>query len=33
MTVKGSMPALYKQLKKLSWAALPAVSSVGTDHG
>jgi len=33
MTVKGSMPTLYKQLKKLSWAALPAVSSVGTDHG
>ena len=27
------MPALYKQLKKLPWAAVPAVSAVSTDHG
>ena len=27
------MPTLYKQLKKLPWAAVPAVSSVSTDHG
>ncbi len=27
------MPTLYKQLKKLPWAAIPAVSSVGKDHG
>jgi predicted transposase YbfD/YdcC len=33
MTVKGSMPALYRQLKKQPWAAVPAVSSVSTDHG
>jgi len=33
MTVKGNMPALYKQLKKLPWARIPAVSSVSTDHG
>ena len=33
MTVKANMPALYRQLKKLPWAAVPAVSSVGTDHG
>jgi predicted transposase YbfD/YdcC len=33
MTVKGNMPALYKQLKKLPWAAVPAVSAVSTDHG
>jgi predicted transposase YbfD/YdcC len=24
---------MYRQLKKLPWAAIPAVSSVGTDHG
>jgi predicted transposase YbfD/YdcC len=30
---KGNMPALYRQLKKLSWAAVPAVSAVSTDHG
>ena len=30
MTVKANMPTLYKQLKKLPWAAIPAVSSVGT---
>lgn len=28
MTVKASMPTLYKQLKKLPLAAVPAVSSV-----
>jgi predicted transposase YbfD/YdcC len=33
MTVKGNMPALYRQLKKLPWARIPAVSSVSTDHG
>jgi predicted transposase YbfD/YdcC len=33
MTVKADMPALYKQLKKLPWAAVPAVSDVSTDHG
>ena len=33
MTVKANMPTLYKQLKKLPWAAIPAVSSVGKDHG
>ena len=33
MTVKASMPTLYRQLKKLPWAAVPAVSAVGTDHG
>src|SRR5207245_3572678 len=33
MTVKATMPALYRQLKKLPWSAVPAVSSVGTDHG
>jgi predicted transposase YbfD/YdcC len=33
MTVKGNMPALYRQLKKLPWAAVPAVSGVSTDHG
>jgi predicted transposase YbfD/YdcC len=33
MTVKANMPSLYRQLKKLPWAAIPAVSSVGTDHG
>src|SRR3974390_1167337 len=30
------MPTLYRQLKKLPWAAIPAipaVSSVGKDHG
>jgi hypothetical protein len=30
MTVKANMPTLYKQLKKLPWAAIPAVSSVST---
>ncbi len=33
MTVKANMPALYRQLRKLPWSAVPAVSSVGTDHG
>ena len=33
MTVKASMPTLYQQLKKLPWAAIPAVSAVSTDHG
>jgi predicted transposase YbfD/YdcC len=33
MTVKGNMPTLYRQLKKLPWAAVPAVSSVTKDHG
>ena len=33
MTVKGNMPALYRQLKKLPWARIPAVSAVSTDHG
>jgi predicted transposase YbfD/YdcC len=33
MTVKANMPTLYKQLKKLPWKAIPAVSSVSTDHG
>ena len=27
------MPTLHKQLKKLPWAAVPAVSAVSTDHG
>jgi predicted transposase YbfD/YdcC len=33
MTVKANMPTLYRKLKKLPWAAIPAVSSVSTDHG
>jgi predicted transposase YbfD/YdcC len=33
MTVKGNMPTLYKQLKKLPWARIPSVSSVSKDHG
>jgi len=33
MTVKGNMPTLYRQLKKLPWARIPAVSSVSTGHG
>jgi predicted transposase YbfD/YdcC len=33
MTVKGNMPTLYRQLKKLPWAAVPAVAAVSTDHG
>jgi predicted transposase YbfD/YdcC len=33
MTVKANMPTLHRKLKKLPWAAVPAVSSVSTDHG
>jgi predicted transposase YbfD/YdcC len=33
MTVKGNMPALYRQLKKLPWKAVPSVSSVATGRG
>ena len=33
MTVKGNMPTLYRQLKKLPWARIPAISAVSTDHG
>jgi predicted transposase YbfD/YdcC len=33
MTVKANMPTLYKQLKKLPWTRIPAVSAVSTDHG
>jgi hypothetical protein len=31
--VKANMPTLYRQLKKLPWAAVPSVSAVSTDHG
>ncbi len=33
MTVKGNTPTLYRQLKKLPWAAVPSMSSVTTGHG
>jgi predicted transposase YbfD/YdcC len=33
MTVKGNMPTLFRQLKKLPWAGVPAVSTVSTGHG
>jgi predicted transposase YbfD/YdcC len=33
MTVKANMPTLYRQLKKLPWAAVPSVSAVSTCHG
>jgi hypothetical protein len=33
MTAKANMPTLYKQLKKLPWAAVPSVPAVSTDHG
>ena len=33
MTVKANMPTLYRQLKKLPLAQVPAVSSVTGDHG
>jgi predicted transposase YbfD/YdcC len=33
MTVKANMPTLYRQFRKLPWAAVPAVSAVSTDHG
>jgi hypothetical protein len=31
--VKANTPTLYRQLKNLPWAAIPAASSVSTDHG
>jgi predicted transposase YbfD/YdcC len=33
MTVKGNMPTLYKQLRKLPWSRIPSASSVSKDHG
>jgi predicted transposase YbfD/YdcC len=30
---KGNTPTLYRQLKKLPWPAIPAVSSISTGHG
>jgi predicted transposase YbfD/YdcC len=33
MTVKANMPTLYRQLRKLPWAAVPAVPAVSTGHG
>jgi predicted transposase YbfD/YdcC len=33
MTVKGNMPTLFRQLKKLPWKDVPAVSAVTKDHG
>jgi predicted transposase YbfD/YdcC len=33
MTVKGNMPTLFRQLKKLPWAQVPAVSAVTAGHG
>jgi predicted transposase YbfD/YdcC len=33
MTVKANMPTLYKQLKRLPWAGIPAVSDVSGGHG
>jgi predicted transposase YbfD/YdcC len=33
MNVKGNMPTLHKQLKKLPWSLIPSVSSVSEDHG
>jgi DDE_Tnp_1-associated/Transposase DDE domain len=33
MTVKGSMPTPRRQLKKLPWASVPAVSAVTAGHG
>ena len=33
MTVKANMPTLYRQLKNLPWATVPAVSALSTDHG
>jgi predicted transposase YbfD/YdcC len=33
MTVKGNMPTLYRQLKKLPWASIPSVSSVSAGRG
>jgi predicted transposase YbfD/YdcC len=31
--VKANMPTLYRQLKKLPWERIPAVSAVSTGHG
>jgi predicted transposase YbfD/YdcC len=33
MTVKANMPGLYRRLKKLPWADVPAVSAVTTGRG
>jgi predicted transposase YbfD/YdcC len=33
MTVKANMPTLHKQLKRLPWVGVPAVSDVSTGHG
>jgi predicted transposase YbfD/YdcC len=33
MTVKGNMPTLFRQLKKLPWPRVPSVSTVTKDHG
>src|ERR1700678_1869458 len=33
ITVKANTPTLYKQLKKLPWPQVPAVSSVSKGHG
>jgi predicted transposase YbfD/YdcC len=33
MTVKANMPTLYKRLKALPWAEVPATSTLTTDHG
>jgi predicted transposase YbfD/YdcC len=33
MTVKANMPTLYKRLKTLPWAKIPATSTVAKDHG
>ena len=33
MTVKANMPTLYRKLKQLPWAAIPATSAVSTGHG
>jgi hypothetical protein len=33
MTVRASMPALRRQLRKLPWVRVPSVSSVSKDHG
>jgi hypothetical protein len=33
MTVKGNMPTVFRQLKKLPWPKIPSVSTVTKDHG
>ena len=33
MTAKANTPTLYRQLKKLPWAAVPSVSAATTGHG